>query len=111
MSGKAPYFPNNWKKFKQAPPEMFTPHMFIEVMEWKVGGWELPSDVCCIIRATNLKTKKVKEHVYRRRHAAENKVMEYISKRTHEFTVCTPETIHFVSPANEDEEIDLEFYD
>ena len=60
MSGKAPYFPNNWKKFKDAPPEMFTPHMFIEVMDWKVAGWELPSDVCCIIRATHLKTSKVK---------------------------------------------------
>ena len=94
MSGKAPYFPNNWKKFKDAPPEMFTPHMFIEVMDWKVAGWELPSDVCCIIRATHLKTSKVKEHVYRRQHAAENKVIDYMTKQTHEFVVCTPEAIH-----------------
>ena len=109
MSGKAPYFPNNWKKFKDAPPEMFTPHMFIEVMDWKVAGWELPSDVCCIIRATHLKTSKVKEHVYRRQHAAENKVIDYMTKQTHEFVVCTPEAIHYVHPEKDYERNDLEF--
>jgi HD-like signal output (HDOD) protein len=108
MSGKAPYFPNNWKKFKDAPADMFTPHMFIEVMEWKVAGWELPSDVCCIIRATHLKTSKVKEHVYKRHHAAENKVMEYMLKQTHEFVVCTDESIHYVHPSKDYEPNDLE---
>ena len=39
----------------------------------------------------HLKTHKVKEHVYRRQHAAENKVVDYIKKQTHEFVVCTPE--------------------
>ena len=45
MNGKKPYFPNNWKLFKDAPSEAFEPHPFIEVMEWKVAGWELPADV------------------------------------------------------------------
>lgn len=98
MSGKKPYYPNNWKMFKDAPCEAFQPHMFIEVMEWKIAGWELPGDVSCLIRTTNLKTLKVKEHVYKRKHAAENKVRELMTKDTHEFVVCTHESIHHVHP-------------
>lgn len=43
MSGKKPYFPSNWKMYKDAPDEAFQQHTFEEVMEWKVAGWELPS--------------------------------------------------------------------
>lgn len=84
--------------FKDAPCEAFEPHPFIEVMEWKVAGWELPADVSCLIRTTNLKTMKVKEYVYKRRHAAENKVRNLIAKDTHEFVVCTHESIHYIHP-------------
>ena len=107
MSGKAPYFPNNWKKFKDAPAEMFTPHMFHEVMEWKVAGWELPSDVACMIRATHLKSGKVKEHIYKRQHAAEAKVIDYMNKQTHEFVVCTDDAIHYIHPEYLDDERDV----
>ena len=69
-------------------------------MDWKIAAWELPADVCCIIRATNLKTRKVKEHVYKRQHAAEAKVTDYMHKLTHEFVVCTHDTIHYVHPEN-----------
>ena len=100
MSGKPPYFPNNWKRFKEAPAELFETHTFEEIMDWKIAAWELPADVCCIIRATNLKTRKVKEHVYKRQHAAEAKVTEYMNKLTHEFVVCTHDTIHYVHPEN-----------
>jgi hypothetical protein len=55
MSGKRkPYFDNNWQEYKDAPDDMFHTHTFEEVMSWKVGGWELPSSVCCVIRATDL---------------------------------------------------------
>ena len=104
MSGKAPYFPNNWKKFKAAPAELFDTHSFEEIMEWKIAAWEIPAYVCCIIRATNLKTKKVKEHVYKRQHAAEAKVTQYMDKPTHEFVVCTHDSIHYVHPENIDNE-------
>ena len=46
----------------------------------------------------NLKTKKVKEHIYKRQHAAEAKVVEYMTKQTHEFVVCSHDTIHYVHP-------------
>ena len=109
MSGKKPYFPNNWKKYKDAPAELFEPHTFLEIVEWKLSAWELPSDVCCMIRATNIKTKKVKEHIYKRQHAAEAKVVEYMNKRTHEFVVCTDESIHYIHPSYiaDDEESDI----
>jgi len=97
MSGKRKYFPNNWQKFKDAPSSMFHPHTFEEVMDWKIASWELPSNVNCVIREKNIKTFKVKEHVYQRQHAAEAKVTELLNKEDTEFTVCTSENIHFVS--------------
>ena len=102
MSGK-PYYPNNWEAYKAAPDEAFVPHTFEELMSWKVAGWELPSSVCCIIRA---ETKgKVKEYVYQRKSAAESKVKQLMKKDGIEFTVCTPEQIHFVS------QLDIEDYE
>ena len=98
MSGK-PYYPNNWEAYKAAPDEAFVPHTFEELMSWKVAGWELPSSVCCIIRA---ETKgKVKEFVYQKQYAAENKVKSIMADGA-EFTVCTDEAIPFVSPDSTD---------
>ena len=107
MSGKKPYFPNNWKKFKDAPAEAFVDHLFVEVMDWKVAGWELPSDVACMIRATHLKSGKVKEHIYKRQHAAEAKVIDYMNKQTHEFVVCTHDAIHYIHPEKPYDERDI----
>ena len=98
MNGKKPYYPNNWKMFKDAPAEAFHPHTFEEIMEWKVAGWELPADIACIIRATDLKTQRTKEYVYKRQHAAEQKVLDLMDAKTHEFTVCTHDSIHYVGP-------------
>jgi hypothetical protein len=99
MSGK-PYYPNNWEHYKDAPDEMFEPHTFEEVMSWKVAGWELPSSVCCIIRAETAKGK-VKEYVYQKQHAAEAKVKSLMADGA-EFTVCTDSAIHFISPGATD---------
>ena len=48
---KKPEFPNNWKKFKDAPPEMFFCPTWEEFSTWKLEGWEIPESVYCIIRA------------------------------------------------------------
>ena len=98
MSGK-PYYPNNWEAYKDAPDDAFISHTFEEIMSWKVAGWELPSSVCCIIRAEN--KGKVKEYVYQKQYAAENKVKSLMAEGA-EFTVCTDEAIHFVSPDSTD---------
>ena len=99
MSGKRKeYYPNNWQEYKDADDDMFVPHTFEEVMSWKVGGWELPSSVECIIRVTDLNTHKVTEHIYQRRSAAQNKVNQLLERGDVEFTVCDHESIHFIHP-------------
>ncbi len=105
MSGKRKEFPNNWQKFKDAPDELFHEHTFEEIMDWRVGAWELPSNISCLIREADLETKKVTEHVYQKSYAARNKVRQLMQKDGIEFTVCTPETIHFVS------QLDIEDYE
>ena len=99
MSGKR-YYPNNWEAYKDAPDEMFEPHTFDEVMNWKVAGWELPSSVCCIIRVRDSKTYKIKEHTYVKESAAQNKVRQLMKTPNIEFTVCNHDAIHHVSPAD-----------
>ena len=39
-----------------------------------------------------------KEHIYKRQHAAEAKVIDYMNKQTHEFVVCTHDAIHYIHP-------------
>jgi hypothetical protein len=55
---KKKYFPNNWDAYNEVDPEMFEDLPFDQFMDWKVGGWELPSSVSCIIREKNLRTGK-----------------------------------------------------
>ena len=99
MSGKRKeYYPNNWQEYKDADDSNFIPHTFEEVMSWKVGGWELPSSVECIIRVTDLNTRKVTEHTYQRRSAAQSKVNQLLERGDVEFTVCDHESIHFIHP-------------
>jgi hypothetical protein len=100
MSGKKE-FPNNWQEYKDADDDNFIPHTFEEVMQWKVGGWELPSSVVCIIRVTDTETRKVTEHVYQRRSAAERKVQELINDGGVEFTVADHDSIHHVYHSEE----------
>jgi hypothetical protein len=98
MSGKKKYFNNNWQEYKDAPDELFEQHTFEEVMSWKVAGWELPSSVVCIIRVTDPETRKVSEHVYRQRAAAQRKVSDLMDQADSEFVVCDHESIHLLKP-------------
>jgi hypothetical protein len=63
MGKKKPYLPNNWDEYKNADDDAFIPHTFDEIMSWKVAGWELPASVVCIIRKTDIETKKTVEYV------------------------------------------------
>jgi hypothetical protein len=94
MSGNKKYFPNNWQNYKDAPDDMFLPHTFDEVMEWKLCNWELPSSVCCIIRSQNNKTGKVKEYIYQRHKDAQKKVYELLHTPDIEILVCDHDSIH-----------------
>ena len=100
---KKPYFPNNIEEYRRAPAEWFEPIPFDEFMDWKVGGYEIPSSITCIIREHNLKTGKVKEYVYSKPTAAKNKVRAIMDVGESSITVCNKETIHHLFP----EEIEL----
>ena len=107
MNGKKPYFKNNWKKWKSIPDEMFETHLFEEVMEWKVAGWELPMDVFCLIRTTNKKNKKVKEYVYKRPLAANRKIAQLALNTNLELVVVTHEAQHGLASNYVDDEGDF----
>tara|TARA_R100000152_G_C6632331_1_gene79529 strand:+ start:55 stop:399 length:345 start_codon:yes stop_codon:yes gene_type:complete len=95
---KKPYYPNNWKAFKDAPSNFFYPIPFDEFMDWKIGGYEIPSSIACIIREHNLKTGKVSEYVYQRPWAAKNKCIEIMDIGESEFIVCDENQIHHMTP-------------
>ena len=102
MSKKKPYFPNNWKKLKDVPEELFENIDFEDFMDWKIGGYELPSSINCVIRERDLNTGKVKEYVYSRPMAAKKKLEERMQSGEYEFTVCNGEAIHLLTPMEED---------
>ena len=86
---KKPYFHHNVDAIKDAPLECFPPLEFDILMDAKLGGYDLPATVLCIIREHTHNGKR-KEHVYQRRHAANRKM----KKLTHEgksFTIIDHE--------------------
>ena len=106
---KKPYFPNNWKRLKDAPDDAFYdpdmgPLSFEEFMDWKISGWELSSSHCCIIRETNLKTGKVFEHTYKRPKAAMAKIDSLIAAGESEFIVCDESQVSHLEPKYNDED-------
>ncbi len=44
---KKKYFPNNYNAVKAAPHQWFLPIPFDEFMDWKIGGYEIPSSINC----------------------------------------------------------------
>ena len=95
---KPRYFPNKWKKYKDIDPSAFTPLGYEDFMLWKCAGWILPSNVDCVIRATNIKTKKVKEHVYKLGWRADQRIGAYRKAGTHEFVICCHDEIIYYHP-------------
>ena len=80
---KKKYFPNNWRAIKETPSECFEtdqPLLFDDFMEWKMEGWELAASHCCVIRETNTKTGKIKEHTYTCPKKANKKLLKLMDK-------------------------------
>ncbi len=101
---KKPYYPNNWRKYKDSPDDMFYSHTYDELMDWKVAGWELPESVCAVIRVMDVNTKKVTEYTYQRKDAVEKRIHSLMEKGGVEFTIATPERIAFITPEDYDED-------
>ena len=103
MSKYKPYFPNNWAAIQAAPAEYFDAIPFLQFMDWKIAGWEIPSSISCIIREHNLETGKVKEYTYERSHAAETKLKKMMKEGTSELTVVDHDNIHHLTPRYEED--------
>ena len=97
MTKRKPYYHNNWREYKEAPDCFFLPIDYDEFMDWKIGGWQLPPSVCCIIRE-NKSNGKIKEHVYKRAGDARNKIGSLMAEGTSEFTVCDNHSVQVLHP-------------
>ena len=102
MTKRKKYYPNNWQALKEAPEEAFEPIEFDVFMDWKIGGYEIPQNIVCLLRAKNLDTGKVKEHVYRLNHAAKKKCRKLMNSGNYEVTVVQRDTVHFLYPTEND---------
>jgi hypothetical protein len=98
---KRSYFPNNVRAISAAPAEFFEPIGFQEFFEWRVGGWEIPSSVMCIIREQSVTTGKVKEHIYKQKSAAERKIRELMHQEDTELTIATEDAVHYIKYKDE----------
>ena len=110
MTKKKPYYHNNWRHYKDCPDKFFIPLPFDEFMNWKIGGWQIPSSVACIIREDNYVTGKVTEHVYKRQGDAKNKARAIMEAGESEFIVCSKDAVHVVYPLEYEEDYDYEDY-
>ena len=98
MPKKKPYFHNNWKHLKDVPAECFDSLEFDEFMDWKIGGYEIPSSVNCIIREKRIDTGEVTEYVYQTAGRAKNKARQIMDEGVSEFIVATAESVHHLYP-------------
>jgi hypothetical protein len=95
---KKKYFPNNYDAVAGCPAEWFHPIPFDELMEWKIGGYEIPSSVNCIIREKRVDTGEVTEYVYQSATRAKNKARQIMDEGVSELTVCTEDAVHHLYP-------------
>ena len=84
------------------PAECFDSIEYDEFMDWKIGGWELPSTCNYIIRERNLNTGKIKEYVYQKPSAAKKKLEERMKSGDCEFVVADHDNVHILTPKWED---------
>ena len=97
MTNKRRYFPNKVAKLRAIPAEMFESIEFDEFMDWKIGGWQIPDEVLCIIREEEPTSGKIKEYVYKREHSAKKKAHEIMEAGNH-FVLCTANLLQQMKP-------------
>ena len=95
---KKKYFPNNYEAVAGAPAEWFGTLDFDELMDWKIGGYELPSSINCIIRESRIDTGEVTEYVYNTAGHAKRKARQIMNEGVSEFVVATAEQLHYLRP-------------
>ena len=101
---KAKYYANNWQHWHDAPDGWSDGQLptFEEFMEYKIGGWEIPSSHTHIVRAYNKTTGKVTEYDYRRQDAAMDKIEQLVLENNYDLCLVDHETIRFYRNKNND---------
>ena len=97
---KRKYYPNKWKQIHKIPAQYFESIDFEDLMDWKLGGYELPEGVVCVIRERNLKTNKVTEHTYMQMAAAKKRTRKIMSHGNSELTICTHTAVAHLESTN-----------
>ena len=92
MAGKKE-FPNNFERIRNADSRYFEPVTWEEFYEWRLCQWELPSSICCILRAEHKETGKITEHVYQRPSAVAKRLQAYDKQGTHDVTLASHEFV------------------
>tara|TARA_R100000781_G_scaffold88124_1_gene54252 strand:- start:403 stop:744 length:342 start_codon:yes stop_codon:yes gene_type:complete len=103
---KKKYFPNNWEAVAGAPAEWFDSIPFDEFMDWKIGGYEIPSSINSIIREKRLDTGEITEYVYHTAGRAQNKARQLMDEGVSEFVIATSEAVHHLYPKHMEEDYD-----
>ena len=98
MKNKKPYFPNNWKAYKESPDEFFIPLTYKDFYNWKVMGWVLPSSVACVIREE--KDGKIYEKIYSQSQSANNYLTKQMSNKKNKtiYTVADEHQVQVLYP-------------
>ena len=111
MTSKKPYYPNNWKKYKDAPDEIFQSLPWEEFYDWRVCNWEFMDSVMAVIRVENTRTGKIKEHSYQRMKHATNKLQELMKDPDNVITIADCDEIHLIKHFEDDELLGLDSND
>ena len=104
------YFPNKWVKYKSISADKFTPVPFGTFMAYRVGGYDIPDDVSCIIRQEDVFTGKIKEYVYKTDLGAKKKLDKIMNEEIDpsNITICDAHRVHYLPhfTANTEEPFD-----
>ena len=96
MPKKKPDFPNNYKELAAVPSEAFVEVPYQDFMDWKIGGWLLPSSIAAIVRVKN-NNGKIKEFIYRSYSGAGRKVTKLMEQDdTHEITIVDEHEVKLI---------------
>ena len=98
MPNKKPYFPNNWKAYKESPDNFFIPLTYKDFFNWKVMGWVLPSSIACVIREE--RDGKITEKIYSQSAAADNYLTKQMSNKDNEtiYTIVDDKQVQVLYP-------------
>jgi len=92
---KRKYYPNKWKQVNAIPSKYFDSIEFEDLMDFKIGGYELPEGVVCLLRERNLS-----EYTYMQMSAAKRRTNKIIKQGDSELTICTHSQVAHIEAPN-----------